>query len=585
MELLASLKRVVGTFSEDPIGLGKLMRDMQEVDPPRFSSAALSILPGLAPGDPGGDYLVTLLLASGFLPDALSDPEMLHLDEAVVVAKAACRVDPEIPVRLAQTLGKSDSGGGADDGRLLAILEAISSSRGVLLPMISRLARHSDARVQSKVALMVGRGNRNPHWVEEQLAHPDGRVRANAVEALWDIDTEEARALFRRAAGDSHNRVVGNALLGLHRLGEPEAIPLIVEMGAHESDAFRATAAWVAGESEDPRFLALLTDMMLAGKGRVRQNAIRALTRIKLKIARTKAAGTLRVHLTSFRLLADGSRCAGLAVVNGKGHPLKPVQATQVVPWENSQLVGVYRIEPRPRAETLAVAFGIPRSSGASEWIQAVERGLLAGLDLKRKPDSWAVVKYAPGMDLQADLDPVRPVSDRAMLENTIRRADRNAASPSGVLDALSLMLRSILPARGSRHLIFIADSGVGTGALTMDAYRAQMERIPREARLADATLHAILPQHVPGLVEDALRKICRETNGLCLRVNRPDEFADALNRAYFSCMDRYHLIWQAPGGTETAFAEPEIRVQVYREEGCGEDCFPPSGRIAPAAG
>jgi hypothetical protein len=145
-------------------------------------------------------------------------------------------------------------------------------------------------------------------------------------------------------------------------------------------------------------------------------------------------------------------------------------------------------------------------------------------------------------------------------------------------------MLRSILPARGSRHLIFIADSGVGTGALTMDGYRAQMERIPREARLADATVHAILPQHVPALVEDALRRVCRETNGLCLRVNTPDEFQDALSRAYFSCMDRYHLIWQAPDGAEAAPGEPEIRVQVYREEGCGEDCFPPPGRITPRA-
>ena len=97
MELLASLKRVVGTFSEDPIGLGKLMRDMQEVDPPRFSSAALSILTGLPPGDPGGDYLGALLLASGVLPDAPRDPEMLHLDEAGGGAQTAGRGGPPGP--------------------------------------------------------------------------------------------------------------------------------------------------------------------------------------------------------------------------------------------------------------------------------------------------------------------------------------------------------------------------------------------------------------------------------------------------------------------------------------------------------
>ncbi len=560
------------------------MREMQQADPLRFSSAAIQILGGRGPAaSPGIDYLVTLLLASRFLPDALGDPELLRLDEAIAVAKAACRVDPELPVRLAHSLGDRDGTTATDNSRLLAILDAIGSTPGVLLPMISRLSCYSDARVQSKMALMVGRGNHNAQWVAEQLDHPDGRVRANAVEALWGIDSGDARAILRRAAGDPNNRVAGNALLGLYKLGEPETIPRILELARHESEAFRATAAWLTGECEDPRFLALLTETVLAGKGRIRQNAIRSLTRLKLKIARTTAAGKLRVYLTSFRTLADGSRCAGLAVASSAGETTNGILATQIVPWENSRMVTDYRMELRPHFETLTVAFGIPRPAGCGEWAAAATSEVIKCLGLKRKSDLWAVVKYAPSANLSVESDPVHLMADRGLLETAIRHTDRAVAVPSGAFDAISLMMQSLARARGTRRIIFIAGPDVGTGALTMEAYHTLVDRIPREARAADIAIHAILPDRVPALVEDGLRKVCRETSGLCLRADTSGRITEVLDRVYFSCLDRNRLIWRAPDGLNVHSDEPQLRVQVYREEGYGEDSYPPPGKIGPA--
>ena len=52
------------------------------------------------------------------------------------------------------------------------------------------------------------------------------------------------RALLHFATKDAHNRVWGNALVGLDYLGDSSALEEIVKMSAHESALFRATAAW-----------------------------------------------------------------------------------------------------------------------------------------------------------------------------------------------------------------------------------------------------------------------------------------------------------------------------------------------------
>ena len=58
-----------------------------------------------------------------------------------------------------------------------------------------------------KVARMAGRLLRNLRWLEMRLSDPDPRVRANAVESLWGVNSPEARSLFLTAARDPHHRV------------------------------------------------------------------------------------------------------------------------------------------------------------------------------------------------------------------------------------------------------------------------------------------------------------------------------------------------------------------------------------------
>jgi hypothetical protein len=161
-----------------------------------------------------------LMVANGMLVRALCEAS-LSRDQALVLARAAVRVDPMADVQLARKLADSAFGQGetiSDPVRIMEILAEIADPTRVL-PSLMRLLRHSNPYLRSKVVKMIGQGSRSVRWVRSKLGENDPRVRANAVEALWGVDSAEARGLLHFAASDGSNRVIGNALLGLYYLG------------------------------------------------------------------------------------------------------------------------------------------------------------------------------------------------------------------------------------------------------------------------------------------------------------------------------------------------------------------------------
>ena len=134
---------------------------------------------------------------------------------------------------------------------------------------------------------MIGRGNRSVKWVREKLSDADARIRANAVESLWSVDTEESRDLLQSMLRDPDNRVAGNALLGLYLLGDSAVIPEMWRRSADASPMFRATCAWVMGETGDPRFSEVVAGMLKDPVKAVRKRAFSAMGKLKAASALT----------------------------------------------------------------------------------------------------------------------------------------------------------------------------------------------------------------------------------------------------------------------------------------------------------
>jgi HEAT repeat protein len=166
--------------------------------------------------------------------------------------------------------------------RVLELVDEIAQNARHILPLLTTLQNFDDQWVRSKLAAIWARHVGATPWVSRQLQDGDPRIRANAVEGLWQApNTSEKRHLLLRAEKDAHQRVVGNAMVGLIRMGEHGATSRLEALAQHPAADFRASAAWAMGEIADPSFRNLLLDMTRDTNLRVRQNALKALSRVR----------------------------------------------------------------------------------------------------------------------------------------------------------------------------------------------------------------------------------------------------------------------------------------------------------------
>lgn len=328
---------------------------------------------------PGAQHLISLIVSNGMFLTALSDPA-LNRDRALAFAHAAARLDQTVDLALARMLAESAGGETDSQVRLMEILAAISDGIRIF-PCLVRLLRHPNPHVRSKAVLMIGRGNRSPQWIRQRLSDTDPRIRANAAEALWGVDTEPAREVLQSLVHDCNNRVAGNAVLGLYKLGDQSMISEIVTMAAHGSAHFRATAAWVMGETGDPRFTELVAGLLREPNAVVRKRAFSALGAIRS--AAGQSARGPRCRLTARLLEPDPGKPVRRVMLGVAGaHALLP---TQVFASEDGEPVLRYRLVERPLPETTPVVFLTPRGGG--ELVRAC-------LPWKRPSDLWSCLHY-----------------------------------------------------------------------------------------------------------------------------------------------------------------------------------------------
>jgi hypothetical protein len=87
--------------------------------------------------------------------------------------------------------------------------------------------------------------------------------------------------LFDECVDDSHNRVAGNALVGLHIGGRENAIEQILEMSHDWRPDRRITSAWAMGRLATDCFAGRLAEMIRDEDPGVRGMALRALVLIR----------------------------------------------------------------------------------------------------------------------------------------------------------------------------------------------------------------------------------------------------------------------------------------------------------------
>jgi HEAT repeat protein len=275
------------------------LRDLLDANPEQFVEDAFALLSQNA-DVPAAGFLLRLLVSAPAALDRLVDPVRFREQEAAGLARRMLAADPTAEVKLAQRIRLSAGGIAPTDPwqarRVLGILGQISDGRRIL-PVLTSLVRHPDPHVQSKATLLIGRAHASPQWLAGRLSDPDPRIRANAVEALWGMCSEDAKAVARRALRDTNHRVAANAAVALYRMGQLTSIQALANLLDSEHERFRAAGAWAMGETGDPRFLRELSLLDGTERGMVRQNILRSRVRIRERMARLESAGRIRLSV------------------------------------------------------------------------------------------------------------------------------------------------------------------------------------------------------------------------------------------------------------------------------------------------
>jgi HEAT repeat protein len=425
---------------------------------------------------------------------------------------------------------------------------------GHIMPSLMRMMRHPNTYLRSKAVKMIGRGSLSAKWVMGRLSESDPRVRANAVESLWGVDTPEARTLLSFAVNDANNRVVGNALLGLYYLGDSPVLAEVMKLAGVESPLFRASAAWVMGEAGDPRFTEALRRMISDPDAAVRKRAFAALGQIKTANAQPPLGD--RWHVAGRMLAGEGLkglRRLLLAVAAEDMRDQPKVAPLQFVLSEGDQYVTSYKAAAKPLPESMSVVFVIPRSRQAAAG--AFFEGLLHCLRWKRHSDLWSLLPYIETEDGDAppphDPDPPSFTANSdalgAALHETPKRLD--------CTDLWTAVWRAAKQdggqSRGKRHVIVFSSGEEGRSAGHGLIANLQGARIP--------------VQVIASGPNEQLEDFCRRTQTL-FRVGAEEDLVDIIEQAYLSLLARYEITYQ-PLTAEAA----DLKVRIQTPAGWGE--------------
>lgn len=555
----------VAAFRQDPPRAREVLRGLLNRDSSAFYRAVLPMLKEEQVGV-GVGFLYALL--TDVLP--LCNPALCTLEDDVAIARLVMRKDPLLDVKLAKRIANSQAREGPplDTAVALRILEVIETvaDGSRILPILIQCLRQPDPRLRSKAALLIGRTNRSAQRVKEAAWEPDARVRANCVEALWGVDTEEARAALWAASSDPHNRVQGNALLGLYRLGDAAAIGPLVKMSVHAEPLFRATAAWAMGETGDPRFRPILAQMVGEPDAIARRHVFRAISRLNKALSGLADAPSLRVALCQASWQPDGMRLVQAAVSLPGGGEVTELRPTGIVLWQGPRMIAEYSVRGPGSPARLALVVALPAVRAFTQPSCGIfELVARACLDLKRPADRLAILRFGPTPPETGPAPPQPsaplPGKDGPALDP---EAEEVRKLPSHA-EALRTLPNTVSPVPGNSHLLLLEDRTAASDMPKLDA--AGGEALLRDARVAKWLVHAVVltdPGGSPGI----LAEISAQTGGLCLATSDPEAIPALFERLNFLLLHPLEILY-CPVDPEPA---GPLKMQVYCAQGCGED-------------
>jgi len=517
------------------------------------------------------------------------DPSICSAAEAVTAAKALPRGGKKLETAFEMALSKALRAQSTSDQstfilRILNLLEAISA-QGWWTSFQVELMAYPDKLVRSKAALLIGRSFKNAAWIGRRWMDRDLRVQANAVEALWELDAAESKALLQLAMKSKNNRVAGNAAWGLYRLADIQVVRALLDMARHKELSFRLSAMWAIGETQDPRFLPFLAEQFKTADGKLRLAVTKALAGIRRREKAVAELGTLEIHVRHAAVQPGGRRRLTFAVSKPETGDLTTLKATDVALWEAGILVEDYELKSTSNPALLVTGFVAPHFLSSDDpGGDAVLKGLGRCVARKRSDDLVRIDRYTLAPDASAPPasreQSAMPYDEALLNEGLKSRHGFIAASdqlkkvlsapvPPGraAPDLVSATLRLARAASkhgGKRHIIVLPDPA--SADLVRD--EAALSGVKQLIHDGSIVMHALCVDTSDSW--PAFRGLCLSTPEGTFDQTSVDEFPAKLEEIYLQPLNRYEINYSA----ESRERHGAVELKVCSAYGAGQAEF-----------
>ncbi len=367
-------------------------------------------------------FVATLLTTNDVL-QTLLEVYCQSKEEAIARARKLALSDIRFDANLLHCFTNQEDRKWSDEALLIGldILDAVSERDRLVLGVMTFL-KHANPKVRSKAALFISRRRPNLTWIADLTTQSDARVRANIIEGLYGIKEDFIARLFRKHVNDPDNRVAGNAILGLYRLGDADSILLIDDLAKHENPKFRVTSAWCMGQTGDPRFANALVSQLSDADKLVRKQALLALGNIKKALAEVRNRNPLRLAIRKHRSESD-TDCISTTVRKDSEEIVRQVLPTEFLVKAGGKYIRQYRVQEYDRSAPIEVVFAVCLPPGEDPVFNvAFEQALRGCSTILRPKDKLQVINLSHKTQLGCSAREIR--ESTAVMKKVLENID-----------------------------------------------------------------------------------------------------------------------------------------------------------------
>ena len=438
---------------------------------------------------------------------------------------------------------------------MLTVLDSVCAAPRLLGHILG--LKHLEGRVRSKLTLMISRLTRDPQWLREQLEDDNPRIRANAIEGLWDVRAQGLEELLHSALHDPHHRVAANAALALHKICDATAIARIYSMLRHKDEMFRRAALWAAGQARDPRFLETVEKLAEKATG----DELKLAEQVKKELTNSRRSSeftaVLSLEVAEDQILETGERCARMCcVADSVGGWLGQfdLNALNFVITENESQIEDYHLNWVENPEPFVALIVQPRSwNGNGELLKPALRG--AGVS-----ETYGFLPYqTPCSPVRGrERDDASEVKFENYLEMSKEYLGRSYEVARSLGAAIRVGLSAIQTQTGRRHLFVLVDPSVGD-ATTLE------ESFPDD--LGGTRVHAIVWDNAREELRYSLKELTIQSGGRFALASSASNFTITLISVRAAEFGSFELSWRP----RTTGPEDSARIFCYSAYGSGE--------------